>query len=249
MKALITGASSGIGRDMARILAQRGCELILTARRRDKLEALAASLPTKATVLCADLADEQSCRELYRKVRDERPDILINNAGFGLCGEFDETDLDDELRLIDTNIRAVHILTKLFLRDFLARDSGYLLNVASSAAFFPGPKMAAYYASKAYVMRLTVAIREELRRKGSRVYIGAFCPGPVETGFSRTAGVRFTVGALSSERAARAAIDGMFARRGLIVPGGLMKAARLAGRLSPESLCARFCWYMQRRDR
>ena len=249
MKALVTGASSGLGRDIARVLAARGCKLILTARSRDKLEALAKTLPGGAQVVCADLSDEKECRRLYEQLRAEKIDILVNNAGFGLCGMFDKTDLDAELRLIDTNIRAVHILTKLFLRDFIARDSGYILNVASSAAFFPGPQMAAYYASKAYVMRLTLGVREELRRRGSRVYLGAFCPGPVDTAFSRTADVRFAVGGMPSLEAARRAVDGMFARRALIIPGGLMKAAKLAAHFASEPFAARLCWHMQRRPK
>ena len=155
MKALVTGASSGLGRDIARVLAARGCKLILTARSRDKLEALAKTLPGGAQVVCADLSDEKECRRLYEQLRAEKIDILVNNAGFGLCGMFDKTDLDAELRLIDTNIRAVHILTKLFLRDFIARDSGYILNVASSAAFFPGPQMAAYYLSLIHISEPT----------------------------------------------------------------------------------------------
>ena len=102
-----------------------------------------------------DLRDEKSCRMLYERVRAEEIDILINNAGFGLCGPFDETSLDRELEMIDLNIRAVHILTKLFLRDFIERDYGYILNVSSIAAYAPGPLMATYYASKAYVLRLS----------------------------------------------------------------------------------------------
>lgn len=248
MKALVTGASSGLGRDIARVLAARGCSLILVARSRGKLEALAKTLPGGAQVVCADLSKEKACRHLYEQLREEQIDVLVNNAGFGLCGMFDKTDLDAELRMIDTNIRAVHILTKLFLRDFLARDRGYILNVASSAAFFPGPRMTAYYASKAYVMRLTLGVREELRRRGSRVYLGAFCPGPVDTAFSKTADVRFAVGGMPSMEAARRAVDGMFSRRALIIPGGLMKAAKFAAHFVSEQLAARLCWYMQRRS-
>ena len=147
MKALITGASSGIGREIARLLAARGYELVLCARREDRLRALAAELPTMCHVIAADVADEQECRLLYQAVRGDDLEVVVNNAGFGLFGEFTATDLDDELRMIDTNIRAVHILTKLALQDFTARGRGYILNVSSSAGFLPGPLMATYYAT------------------------------------------------------------------------------------------------------
>ena len=134
MKALITGASSGLGREMAKLLASRGYELVLCARREDRLRELAAELPTVCHVIAADVSDEEECRLLYRAVRGDDLEIVINNAGFGLFGEFLETDLDEELRMIDTNIRAVHILTKLAVQDFEKRGHGYILNVASSRA-------------------------------------------------------------------------------------------------------------------
>lgn len=138
MKALITGASSGLGREMAFALAERGCELVLCARREERLRELAAELPTVCHVIAADVSDEEECRLLYSAVRGDDLEIVINNAGFGLFGEFLDTDLDEELRMIDTNIRAVHILTKLAVQDFAKRGHGYILNVASSAGFLPG---------------------------------------------------------------------------------------------------------------
>lgn len=137
MKALITGASSGLGREMAFALAERGCELVLCARREERLRELAAELPTVCHVIAADVSDEEECRLLYSAVRGDDLEIVINNAGFGLFGEFLDTDLDEELRMIDTNIRAVHILTKLAVQDFAKRGHGYILNVASSAGFLP----------------------------------------------------------------------------------------------------------------
>lgn len=167
MKALITGASSGLGREMARLLAARGYELILCARREERLRELAAELPVPCRIIAADVSDEQECRLLYEAVQSEELEVVINNAGFGLFGEFVTADLDEELRMIDTNVRAVHILTKLAVRDFVQRGRGYILNVSSSAGFLPGPLMATYYATKNYVLRLTEALREELRRAGS----------------------------------------------------------------------------------
>ena len=162
MKALITGASSGIGLDMARYLAKQKCELILVAKDKEKLEKVQETLPTKVTIIVADLSNEQKVKELYVLTKKENIDILINNAGFGDFGFFTETDLNKEINMIDTNIRAVHILTKSFLKDMEKRDSGYILNVASSAAFQPGPLMATYYATKSYVYQLTEAIYYEL---------------------------------------------------------------------------------------
>ena len=158
MKVLITGASSGIGLDMAKYLAQQKHELILVARDRKKLEYIQEKLPTKVTIIVADLSNEQKVKELYVLTKGENIDILINNAGFGTFGYFTETDLNKELEMIDTNIKAVHVLTKLFLKDMQQRNSGYILNVASSAAFQPGPLMSTYYATKSYFYQLTEAL-------------------------------------------------------------------------------------------
>ena len=168
MKALVTGASSGIGRDIARGLAARGCDLVLTARREERLRALASELSmVRVTILPADLSSREGCRALYRAAQGENIDILVNNAGLGLFGPFDETDLEAELGMLDVNIIAMHMLMKLFLPDLEAKGRGYILNVASSAAFLPGPLLSSYYASKAYVLRLSEAVAEELRRAGA----------------------------------------------------------------------------------
>lgn len=213
MKALITGASSGIGRDMARILSSNGYDLILVARRKDKLEALKKELQAEVSIICMDISSTFNCMKLYNKVKKENIDILINNAGFGLFGEFNSTNLDKELDMIDVNIKSLHTLTKLFLNDFVKKDSGYILNVASSAAFLPGPLMATYYATKAYVLRLTSSINEELRRNKSNVYIGVLCPGPVNTEFNSVAGVKFSIKSLESYDVAEYAIKKMLKKK------------------------------------
>lgn len=247
MKALVTGASSGIGRDIARELSARGCGLILTARRKDRLEQLARELKTDTRVLPADLSNRKDCFSLYEQVKTENIDILVNSAGFGVFGPFDETSLERELDMIDVDLCALHILTKLFYLDFKKRNSGYILNIASSAAFQPGPLLSSYYAAKAYVLRLTEALAEELRRDGSRVYIGALCPGPVETEFDAVANVRFSVRGLSSREVARYAVKKMLERKTVIVPGTLMKAARFAERFLPEKVIVRAAYHMQHR--
>jgi len=246
MKALITGASSGIGREMARILSDMGYDLILVARRKKKLEELKQELPGKTTIIKMDLSTPVNCMKLYDKVKKEDIEVVVNNAGFGMFGEFTETNLDKELDMIDTNIKAVHILTKLFLKDFKEKDSGYILNVASSAAFLSGPLMATYYATKGYVLKLTEAIYEELRRDDSNVYIGALCPGPVNTEFNDVAKVKFSVKALDSYTVADYAINQMFKRKLIIVPGLTMKVVYLA-KFLPRKLLLRINYNIQKK--
>ena len=245
MKVLITGASSGIGKDMARYLSSKGAELILVSRNTQKLEQLKKSLKTRAEIIPCNLADENEVFELYNKCRSKNIDFLINNAGYGLFGEFDKTDLRDELDMINVNIKALHILTKLFLRDFRKRDHGRILNVASSAGFMTGPLMSSYYASKNYVVRLTLAIREELRRAGSNVKISVFCPGPVDTNFNNRAGVVFSVKSITSEYAAKYAIDNCFSGKAVIVPTLEMKLGIIGSKLVPDGLLSAVAYNIQ----
>ncbi|MGE4549578.1 MAG: SDR family NAD(P)-dependent oxidoreductase [Intestinibacillus sp.] len=247
MRALITGASSGLGRDMARELARRGYDLVLVARRKERLRLLAAELPVHTEIIQADLTDAQAVFDLYHRARGDDLAVIVNCAGFGLFGPFDKTDLDAELRMLDVNCRAVHILTKLFLRDFKARNQGYILNVASSASFMAGPLMATYYATKNYVLRLTQAIREELRQEGSAVKVCALCPGPVHTEFNQVAQVRFTIPGLDSRRVAAYAIAGLLRGRGVLVPGMQMKAVLALRHLMPEALVTRVAYHIQHR--
>lgn len=247
-KALITGASSGIGCDMARVLSGMGYDLILVARREDRLCALAEELGTPCRAIAADLSDLCECRQVYRAVQSDDLEIVINNAGFGLFGAFTETDLETELRMIRTNITAVHVLTKLFLQDFRIRNHGYILNVASSAGFMAGgPLMATYYATKSYVLRLTQAIREELRHEGSSVCVSALCPGPVDTEFNHVADVRFALPGLKSADVASYAIRGLLAGRGVMVPGAAMQISLAAKHLIPETLLTRITYHFQKR--
>ena len=248
MKALITGASSGIGRDMARYLASKGWDLILVARREDRLKELKEEFSeVNVRTIVTDVGDAACCRELYEITKDDGVDFLINNAGFGLAGEFTATDLDTELNMIDVNIRALHILTKLFLRDFVARDSGYILNVASSAGFMPGPLLSTYYASKNYVLRLSEAIYEELRHKSSRVKISALCPGPVNTEFNKVARVKFAVNGISSEDCARIAVDGALKGKLVIIPSFPIKAGLFFRRFAGEKFLLKLAYNFQRR--
>ena len=233
MKALITGASSGIGRDMARYLASKNYDLILVARRKNRLEQLKKELQTSVTIINLDLSQEQHCFKLYDQVKKENIDILINNAGFGLFGMFNKTDLTKELEMIDVNIKCTHILTKLFLKDFIKRDSGYILNVASSAGFLAGPRLNTYYASKNYVLKLTMAIYEELKHQNSKVVISALCPGPVATEFNKVAKGKFSIKEMNSPKVARIAIDKLLKKKLIIIPGLSTRLGIFATRFLP----------------
>ena len=245
MKALITGASSGLGADMARILADKGYELILVARRKTKLEKLQKELGDKVQIEIMDISSTFNCMKLYNKYKKEDIDIVINNAGFGIYGEFTSTSIDKELDMIDINIKTVHTLTKLFLSDFKKKNKGYILNVASSAAFLPGPLMASYYASKAYVLNLTTAINEELRQAGLDVYVGALCPGPVDTEFNRVAKCSFSIKGLDSYEVSKYAIKNMLKKKMIIIPSLKMKLGVFALRLLPTRLKLQISYKIQ----
>lgn len=247
MLALITGASSGIGRDMARILSERGYDLILVARRKTKLAQLKKELKTNVEIIPLDISSVYHCTELYEQVRGRDIDLLINNAGFGVFGEFTSTKLERELDLIDTNIKGLHCLTKLFLEDFVKKDRGSILNVASAAAFMPGPMMASYYASKAYVLNLTEAIYQELKEGNHHVYIGALCPGPVDTGFNKVAGVEFVVAPLTSYNVAEYALEQMEKGKLIIIPGFQMKLAKFFVRFIPTKLLLKITYRFQKK--
>lgn len=246
MTALVTGASSGIGREIALKLAEKGIRLVISGRNEEKLEELRDEIgANRVKVIAADISKKSECVRLYKEASKYNVSILVNNAGFGLFGNFCSSDLDRELEMVDVNIKAVHILTKLFLADFAERDKGYILNVASSAGFMAGPLMATYYATKNYVVKLTQAIREEMRVKGSKVYIGAFCPGPVMTPFNDVAGVDFGLRGITAEYAAECAVNGMFARRSLIIPTSKMKFLVYGSRIIPDNLLAAVTYKIQ----
>ena len=245
MKALITGASSGMGRDMAKILSQKGYDLILVARDEKRLEEVKKQLKTEAKIVVMDISKEENCKKLYEENKDI--DILINNAGFGDCGHFEETSLDKDIQMIHTNIIAYHILTKLYLKEMIKKDSGKILNVASIAGFIPGPLMTTYYSTKNYVVRFSESIREELRRKKSKVQISILCPGPVDTNFNKVADVEFALKGLSSEYVAKYAINKFLKGKFYIVPGWKIKLARFGAKLAPASFVAKISYNMQKR--
>lgn len=245
MKALITGASSGMGRDMANYLASFGYDLIVVSRDKKKLDELFNDLNVSVKKMEMDLSITDNCIKLHKMLKNENIDILINNAGFGDAGNFSETSLDKELNMIDLNIKAYHILTKLFLKDFIKRDYGRILNVASMAGFMPGPYMATYYATKNYVVSLTSAIYEELKKMGSNVSISAFCPGPVDTEFNKVARVHFSIKGLNSFDVSNYAIKKMFDEKMIIVPGFKMKVGLFLTRFIPIKLLLKISYKIQ----
>lgn len=247
MKALITGASSGIGKDIACILGNLGYDLIVVARRKNILNELKKEVKTNVLVIPLDLSEEDNLETLWNAVKDENIDILVNNAGFGLFGEFDKTDLDTEFKMIDVNIKAVHYLTKKFLIKFKEKDSGYILNVASSAGFMAGPKLSTYYATKNYVLRLTEAIYEELKVDKSNVKISCLCPGPVDTEFNKVAHGEFHTSSLSSKYVAKYAVKEMFKNKLYIIPSFKMKAAVFLTRFVPRKTLLKITYKIQDR--
>lgn len=246
--AVVTGASAGLGTEFAKQLADKGYKLILTARREERLKHLAESLPVECEVIPADLSKTEECLRFFEAIQDKKIDIFINNAGFGDCNLFLEGKLEKELDMIDLNIKAMHTLCKLMLKKMQKETHGYILNVASSAGLLPaGPYMATYYATKAYVTSLTQAVARELKEIGSRVYVGALCPGPVDTEFNEVANVEFALKGISADYCVRYALKQMSKRQTIIVPTAIMKLSTTMGHMSPRSLAVKITAGQQRK--
>lgn len=246
--ALVTGGSGGIGLELAKVLARNGFDLVLVARKRDTLEAAAGQLEGKfdvrAHVFAADLRRREAPQEIFDFLQNENIpiEVLVNNAGFGLGGEFSETAVERELEMIQVNIVALTHLTKLFLAPMIKRKSGRVLNVASTAAFQPGPLMAVYYATKAYVLSFSGALAEELRN--SEITVTALCPGPTDTDFADTAEMGESrlfnaFGIADAADVAKYGYDAMMSGKRVAIPGIKNKILAQANRLAPRSLSAK----------
>ena len=245
---LITGASSGIGTEFARAFSKKGCKLILVARRADRLHALAAELGTPCEVLPADLSEEKEVLRIAELTKDQKVDILINCAGFGLLGAETAVDLAEELNMIDVNIRAVHILTKIFLEQMIARNNGAILNVASSAGLLPaGPYLNTYYATKAYVASFTQGLAAELEDMRRNVYVAALCPGPVNTEFTAVARGSQWDNGISAEKCVSYAMKQMEKGKRVIVPGFTVRAGLFFSRFLSKKAIARFVGRFQKK--
>ena len=248
MKAIITGASSGIGKEFAIQLGNQGYDLILVARREDKLEEVKSLIKTNVELEVIDVSKPVNLIDFYEKYKDDNEiDLLINNAGFGLFGNFIETDLEKEIEMVDTNVVALHILTKLFVQKFHKAEKGRIINVASSAAFQPGPLMATYYATKSYVYNLSCAIYEELKKENSKVVMSVLCPGPVNTEFNEVAGVKFGIKPLRASDVVKYALMQNEKGKLIIIPGIKMKLGKFLGRFVPVKQLMKVTYKIQKK--
>ncbi|MCG8668289.1 MAG: SDR family oxidoreductase [Pseudomonadales bacterium] len=240
--ALVTGASSGIGYEIARVLASDGHDLVLVARREDNLRQLAHYLEreykVKAVYIAVDLTDPQAAQRIYDAIQEQNIpiDILVNNAGFGTWGAFTASYTDRDVEAIETNVIALTQLTKLFSRDMVKRGLGKILNIGSVSSFMPGPYMAVYNASKAFVLSFSLALRSEL--KGTGVSVTVVCPGPTDSEFHQVAGtldlpMLKQVNLMGSAQVARIAVRAMHKRKAVEIPGLLNKITALLPRLLP----------------
>jgi len=252
--ALVTGASLGIGLELARVLASRNHPLVVVARHEERLRALAAELPVPVEVIALDLAEPGSARKLYDEVkaRGLRVEILVNNAGFGSNGPFLEGDLANLTGMMELNMVTLTQLCHLFGQDMTAAGRGRIMNVASTAAFQAGPWMAVYYATKAYVLSFSEALHEELASRG--VSVTALCPGPTKTGFQARAdlaGANF-LKFLTLMEARPVAEDGyraMMSGRSLCVPGLLNRLLVLSTRFTPRFLATKVSGQLAKKER
>lgn len=245
MRALITGASSGIGLDMAKYLAELGYDLVVVARNRDKLLELKNSVDTNVDIYSYDLSVVDNCYKLYDELIDKKIDIVINNAGYGVFGDYTVDNLEIDLNMIDLNVKCLHILTKLFVNN---KHTKYILNVASSAGLMKGgPLMSGYYATKSYVCNYSLALYEELRRNKDNKHISILCPGPVDTNFNKRAHVKFNLKSLSSEYVAKYAIDMMFKNKLIIIPGFTVKLGIFMTRFLPTKLLLKITYNIQKK--
>jgi short-subunit dehydrogenase len=254
--ALITGASGGIGLDLARLFAEGGYDVVLVARTESKLKELATELSSKhgvsARAMAADLADPAAPAQLMERLKAEgvQVDVLVNNAGYGGYGPFAETDLDAELKMIQVNISALTALSKAVLPGMLARKSGRILNVASTAAFQPGPLMAVYYATKAYVLSFSEALANETQ--GTGVTVTCLCPGPTKTGFQQQAKMeesKLVKGKvmMDSLTVARSGYEALHQGQAVIIPGFMNKMMAQSVRFLPRSAITRIVRKVQER--
>lgn len=253
-RALITGASAGIGYELAWVFARGGHDLVLVARNEQKLNRLAGEIKSKfdvsVKVLAKDLSLPRSPSEIFIELEQESlpVDILVNNAGFGTYGPFTETSLSDELDMMQLNVASLTHLTKLFLKEMLRRGEGKILNVASTAAFQPGPFMAVYYATKAYVLSFSEALAEELR--GTNVTVTCLCPGPTTSEFQKRAGVGNALlmkgRMMDSKAVAELGYRALMKNKRVAIAGFVNRWLVVAAKLAPRSLVTRILRGLQR---
>lgn len=245
MLAIVTGASSGIGFEIAKVLSNKGYDIIAIGRNIEKLMNLKSICDTKVYIENLDLTDLENCKKIYEKYKKEKIDILVNSAGIGAVGNFFDISLEKELEMIDLNINSLHYLTKIFLCKMKNENYGYILNVSSSAAFAPGPLMATYYATKSYVFKLTQAINKELKKAKSKVQVSVLCPGPVKSDFNKRMNVDYSVNPISAEYVAKYSINKLFKGKSIIIPGIISKIGVFFSKLLPYCLLEEYVYNMQ----
>lgn len=245
MLALVTGASSGIGFEISKELSKMGYNIIAVGQKFEKLNKLKNECSSDVKIEVINLSNVDSCKELVSRYKDTDIDILVNSAGIGAIGKFENIPLDNELDMININIVALHILLKGFLEKMVKRNYGYILNVSSSAAYAPGPLMASYYSTKSYVYKLSRSISIELKKKKNNIYVGVLCPGPVDTNFNSRLNIKFSVNPVSAEYVAKYSINKMFKKKEVIVPGLKTKFGIFFSKIIPESILGKFIYNMQ----
>lgn len=247
MKVLITGGSSGIGKSFVKKFIELSYDVIVVSSDSSKLNKLKEDFNDKISVACYDICNIDDCYSVFNEYKDV--DIFINNAGRGVYGNFIDTDLSSEVDMIKLNVVGNHVLFKLFLKEFVSRNHGYILNVSSIAGFLSGPLMSSYYASKNYVLKLSYAVREELKHNKNNVYIGVLCPGPVKTNFDKVCGINKSLDGLDSDYVANYTIKKMFKRKFLIIPGFKIKMLYLFYRFIPEKFMCKLVYLSQSRKK
>jgi uncharacterized protein len=241
--ALITGASSGFGYEFVKLFSRYNYDLILVARNIERLKEIRNEFPkSKITVIQKDLTIPNAVKELYHEIQTKglSVDILVNNAGFGLLGEFDKLDVDMQINMIQLNVTVITELTHYVLQDMKQRGNGKILNVASTAAFQPGPLMAVYYATKAYVLSLSVALAEELKDSG--ITVTTLCPGPSKTNFAKVANMEKTKlfsRVMGADRVAQLGYTALMKGQRVVITGRLNKIAAYAAKFLPRSYVAK----------
>lgn len=246
--ALITGASSGIGKDIAKLLHNKGYNLILVSRNIEKMQTLKDELKdSKIEIISCDLSNIDNVEVLIEQIKGFDIKVLINNAGYGIHGNFNEIEVDKELNMVTLNSLSPQILLKYFVRNFYDKKDCYILNVCSSASFFSGPLMGSYYASKNYLYSLSLAIYQELKEDGCKTSISVLCPGPVDTNFWNVANVEFQVKPISSEKVAKIAINKMFKNKLIIIPEIKMKIAKFLSRFLSEKMLLKIVYKAQKK--
>lgn len=244
MKCLVTGASSGIGKDICKELSKMGHEVIMVSKDRKKLEQVSKEIKN-SIIFKADLTNEKDVDMLLDFIKLKKPDMVVNNAGFGAFGFYDEVDTKKEIDMIMVNVLAVHRITKTCL-SYMGKKESYILNVASMAGLMPGgPLLNTYYATKAYVRSYTLAINKEIEKKKKPIHVSVLCPGPVDTNFNKVAGGTFRIKPLTSEYVAKYALKKTFENKKIIIPGFTTRLGYYFSRFLTTNFLLNIAYYIQ----